>query len=225
MEDVPVEQTEPSQKYGLADYTQLFTPPHADPAEHAARATFTALMWALSYPGRVYSIVESKPVADLGRRALDPTERFAATRATCLAIGHTLLDLETSYYTPDTDLSAQLAATSSRRAPAAQAAYHIYPTAESSPSLLADMSVAHVGDFLYPDRAATLIVGCRLGEGPRLFLQGPGIATTATAQIDGLPDGFWEVRAEAIHYPLGWDLFLVDGDFVLGLPRTTVVSA
>ncbi|MEX1019187.1 MAG: phosphonate C-P lyase system protein PhnH [Litorilinea sp.] len=193
--------------------------PHAGADEHAARATFTALMWSLSYPGTVYALP-----------AL-PMNQAATHQDACLSIGRALLDLETSYYTPDAALAAQLAATTARTLPPTTADYHFYPACDSSPwaKVLADMGAAKVGDMLYPDQSATLVVGCRLGQGTRLRLQGPGIARATLLAVDGLPPEFWQLRAESIHYPLGWDLFLVDGQHidgsrVVGLPRTTMIE-
>lgn len=209
--------------------------PHADPAEHAARDTFLALMWALSYPGTLYELPQTAT----------QTNAVATGDSTrpLLAIGRALLDLETSYYTPDAHLAAQLAHTSARALPPAAADYHFYPApagftaADFAADFSTDVCAAKVGDFLYPDQSATLIVACTLGRGTRLRLQGPGIdprAAAPTLQVDGLPANFWELRDAALRYPLGWDLFLVDGQGVdgqgvdgqrvAGLPRTTTVT-
>ncbi|WP_368518087.1 phosphonate C-P lyase system protein PhnH [Rhizobium sp.] len=32
------------------------------------------------------------------------------------------------------------------------------------------------------------------------------------------------MRAKAIRYPLGWDLYLVDGRRLLGIPRSTTIE-
>ena len=81
------------------------------------------------------------------------------------------------------------------------------------------------GTDLYPDAAATAVVRVVHGRGPRLRLSGPGIDGAIEVRVDGLPEGFWDARAEAIRYPLGFDLFLVDGARVMGLPRSTAVEA
>jgi alpha-D-ribose 1-methylphosphonate 5-triphosphate synthase subunit PhnH len=79
------------------------------------------------------------------------------------------------------------------------------------------------GDLRYPDRSASLIVQVTAfrTEGPTRFA-GPGIRTTETLAIDGLPDDFWQQRAAlAPQLPLGIDLYFVAGQQVVGLPRTT----
>jgi alpha-D-ribose 1-methylphosphonate 5-triphosphate synthase subunit PhnH len=167
--------------------------------EARTRETFLALMWALSYPGRIHEL----PDAD---------EPFAR-------IAETLLDLETSYYTPDTALQTVLVHSGAKSLPVETAAYHFYPAllALHLPAL----RQASVGTMLYPDDGATLIIGAALGEGARFVLQGPGVNGQQSLQVDGLPDAFWELRETACRYPLGWDIFLLDGRRVVGLPRST----
>lgn len=170
------------------------------------RDTFLALMWALSHPGRVYT---------LGADPVQPP-------ANLLAIGETLLDLETTFFSPDADLSAALARTTARPDTADSAMYHFYPHVRQLD--LMNIEQAPVGDMLYPDRAATLIMGCTLGAGATLTLRGPGILDQQSVRVDGVPDAFWSLRDNARHYPLGWDLFLVSGAQVVGIPRTTEVE-
>jgi alpha-D-ribose 1-methylphosphonate 5-triphosphate synthase subunit PhnH len=172
-------------------------------AEARNHATFTALMWALSYPGRPQSL----PARGMGALA---------------AIGAALLDLETNYYTPDAELDALLARTGARRAPASEARYQLFPSL--GPAELDALAAAPVGSYAYPDESATLVLGCSLGQGERLRLSGPGIQASAALRVAGLPPELWRLRAEAVRYPLGWDLLLVSGDQVVGLPRTTVVE-
>jgi alpha-D-ribose 1-methylphosphonate 5-triphosphate synthase subunit PhnH len=167
-------------------------------------------MWALSYPGR--------------SRYLGEDVRDSHTAA--MRIGEALLDLETSYFTPDAPLAQALAQTGAQPQPADRAAYHFYPTAAvfAHPDDLAPIRQARIGDYLYPDQSATLIVACHLGSGLGLRLHGPGIQGTDDLRVGGLSTTFWDVRAERLHYPLGFDLFLIDGGQVVGLPRTTVVQ-
>jgi alpha-D-ribose 1-methylphosphonate 5-triphosphate synthase subunit PhnH len=98
-------------------------------------------------------------------------------------------------------------------------------TLQQSVAMLAQVGEAQVGTLLYPDQAATIVVGCKLGVGTSMRLRGPGIAGVTTLSIGGLPSAFWQLRAERIVYPLGWDLFLLDGDLVAGLPRSTLIES
>ncbi len=78
--------------------------------------------------------------------------------------------------------------------------------------------------MLFPDRAATLLIGCQIGAGTPLTLSGPGVNGSVTLQVSGLSTAFWELRNRTRRYPLGWDIFLVDGAQVIGLPRSTALA-
>lgn len=180
----------------------MHTPPDT-PAEQRDRETFLALMWALSYPGSLYTL----PAADA------PLALIAAA----------LLDLETSFFTPDPAWQTRLAQTGARALPPERAAYHFYPAL--TPADMPQVAAASPGSMLYPDRAATLVIGCALDDsGPAFTLRGPGINGARTARLGGLPPDFWAQRRRAARYPLGWDVLLIDGLRVLGLPRTTAVE-
>jgi alpha-D-ribose 1-methylphosphonate 5-triphosphate synthase subunit PhnH len=171
--------------------------------ETLAHETFTALMWALSHPGQARSLPEAGLAA------------FAA-------IADALVDLETSYYTPDAALAPYLARTGARGRAPQSAMYQFYPTLQERD--VESINIAPVGTHAYPDESATLVIGCVFGRGVRLSLRGPGLRDRAELVVDGLPTAFWRLRSRIIRYPLGWDVFLVAGDQVIGLPRTTTVE-
>jgi alpha-D-ribose 1-methylphosphonate 5-triphosphate synthase subunit PhnH len=169
--------------------------------EALTRETFLALMQSLSYPGRIHTLPNG----------VTPF----------LAVAETLLDLETSFFTPDDTLHDALLRTGARALSIDKAAYHFYPVLSV---LTPDhLQAASVGTMLYPDTGATVIIACRLDVGTRLRLTGPGIDGETHVSID-VPIWFFEQRAASLRYPLGWDVFLVDGERVLGLPRTTLVE-
>lgn len=176
-------------------------PPYTAP-EAQSRETFLALMWALSYPGRIHQLS-------------DGVHAFAL-------IAETLLDLETSYFTPDESLQSVLASTGAHARPASEAAYHFY--GQVTETTLSDIRQASVGTMLYPDTAATLVVKCILNSGFEFVLSGPGVNGQQAIQVADLPDAFWELRETASKFPLGWDVFLVDGQQVIGLPRSTRIE-
>lgn len=175
------------------------------PEEARTRETFLALMWAMSYPGRAYALPVSRHEPDA-----------------MIAIGETLLDLETSYYTPDSALASRFARFGARSLPPERAQYHFYP--ELISRHLTMLGQASAGTMLYPDRSATIILGCVLGSGRTIRLNGPGVPYHADVKIDLLPDGFWELRQKTVRSPLGWDAFLVSGNEVVGLPRSAAVE-
>lgn len=187
--------------------------PQSTAAETLARESFQALLSALSNPGQIVRLPGNS----------------LATRQACRQIGFTLLDLETSFYTPDPALAAELLVSGARPLSVANAAYLFFPesAAFTPPALtqtLADLEQAAMGTITDPDEGATLIIGCRLGEGRLLRLQGPGIQHQSEVRVADLPLEFWHLRAAKISYPLGIDLFLVDGGQVVGLPRSTVIE-
>lgn len=186
--------------------------PISTAAETAARTTFHALLGALSNPGRLFTLTATN-----------------STEESCRQIGAALLDLETSFYTPHAALRTALAATGARLRPPAAAAYLFWPaisafTGSSLHATLDAMAQAAVGSITDPDQGATLIVACTLGQGRRLQLHGPGIQHRQSLLVDQLPLDFWQLRAAKVNYPLGVELFLVDGSHVVGLPRTTVIE-
>ncbi|MFN8529820.1 MAG: phosphonate C-P lyase system protein PhnH [Anaerolineae bacterium] len=175
------------------------THPPYTPSEALARETFLALMWSLSYPGRIHTLPDSGP----------PFE----------SIAHALLDLETTFYTPEAALANVLAHNGARAFPPETAAYHFYPAVTD----LASIRAASVGTLLYPDRSATLFVDCTLNadDGDLFILTGPGINGETRVRVAGLPREFWAIREQRCRFPLGWDVYLIDQSRVIGLPRST----
>jgi alpha-D-ribose 1-methylphosphonate 5-triphosphate synthase subunit PhnH len=167
-------------------------------SERHTRETFLALMNALAYPGRAFALPAGDPFS---------------------AIAHTLIDLETSFYTPDSTFHAVCAATGANAQPVERAAYVFFPAI--TPSLIDDLTQAHAGTIQNPDTAATLILPCDLNSGTRMTWTGAGINGEIAVTMGGLPHAFWEIRRSVCRFPLGWDCLLVAGDHVIGLPRTT----
>lgn len=178
-------------------------PPVMTARESRAQATFRALAAALAYPGR-------------------PQRLPAGGKQAFYAIADSLVDLESSYTTNDHELDALFGPLGGRRLGVAEAHYQFYPALEQHE--LIELREAPIGTYLYPDRSATLVVGCRFELGVLLHLSGPGIPDRIDIDVAGVPDDFWMLRASACAYPLGWDLFLVASDDVIGLPRTTRVE-
>lgn len=178
---------------------------HIEMNEREARTqqTFTALMWAFSYPGRAQNL------------SGDGLQSW-------MAIGETLIDLETSYYTSHTELNTLLSRLGARAQTPARALYQFYPQLEASS--LAALQNAPSGNYLSPDEAATLVIGVEFGAGQVLRLRGPGIKQEVEIRVKGLPSAFWQLRVKRNKYPMGWDIFLVGQGYVVGLPRTTQIE-
>lgn len=178
--------------------------PLPTPAERRSQATFQAVLWSLSYPGRLQSLEG------------DPFE----------SVAEALLDLEVRFSTPDASLSAYLSRTGARPASPGEAEYLLFPrwTAE----VLDHLRQAKTGTPLAPDESATLLLPAVLnGAGPTFTLSGPGVDGSLNVQIGDIPPAFWALRVAACRFPLGWDTLLLDpaSGLLLGLPRTTRVTA
>lgn len=173
---------------------------HPAPSAFEARsnATYEALMWALSRPG----LIRKMPVPGQG------------------PVIEALLDRECRVYC-DGPNQADLVARTGAQQVAPQHADHLF--LDSLPGLDL-LSRINLGSDLYPDEGATLVCNAALERGPRLRLTGPGCNGVVEVQVDGLPDGFWQARARTMRYPMGFELFLIDGADVLGVPRSCQVE-
>ncbi len=85
------------------------------------------------------------------------------------------------------------------------------------------------GTAEYPDRSATLILQVQSldGGGPGLVLDRPGNKWTGAHRAAArFPTDFVaRMRANRALFPRGIDLFLVAGNRIVGLPRSTRVEA
>jgi alpha-D-ribose 1-methylphosphonate 5-triphosphate synthase subunit PhnH len=170
-------------------------------AEARANEVFEALLWALSRPG------------DVRQLAAPGVE----------AVAECLCDREVSLYCDDAVMQHRLRRLGARAAALEEADY-VLLCGRLDEARAASLANIKPGSLLYPETAATVVAVTRIGIGSRLALSGPGIAGGRIVEVDGIDPAFWDVRAEACRFPLGWDLFLVDGARVLGLPRSTKIE-
>ena len=174
--------------------TPLAAVPVPDAFEMRTNATFHALMWALSRPGSVQSL---------------PSPGMAG-------LAETLVDRECRVYCEDAALAPVIASFGAALTPVEEADHCFL----SGPAALARVSV---GSALYPDAGATVVMQASFGQGQRLRLTGPGIETRTDVALGGLGD-IWALRAARCRYPAGFDLFLICGAAVMGLPRSTQIE-
>ena len=169
-----------------------------DALELRSNATFEALMWALSRPGDIRTLPEA---------GFD-------------AIAETLVDLECSAYADTPAMRERIVASGALLVDRIGAADHVFLTSiDNAGQQLAEINC---GTALYPDDGATLIVAAAHG-GQRVRLTGPGIEDTTEIALS-VPASFWAMREMLCLYPEGFDIFFVDGDKVIGLPRSTKVE-
>ncbi|MEM8871505.1 MAG: phosphonate C-P lyase system protein PhnH [Pseudomonadota bacterium] len=176
----------------------MLATPAPSPAETRDNAAFDALLWTLSRPG-------------LPRELPEPGEGSIITA---------LLDRECLVYSADPLLMPEIMRTGAELADI-EKADHVFLGAITTSDSLADIAI---GSDYYPDDGATVIIRAKIGSGPALRLTGPGIDGTAKLQLGGLPDDLWKARAARLRYPMGFDLFFVDGARVVGMPRSTIVE-
>ncbi len=192
---------------------QSLAPGFNDP-QHDAQRVFRQVLQAMARPGQIAPI-------DRLPEAPEPLTPAAA------ALALTLFDLDTPVW-----LSADLRQGASdylsfhTGAPLAAelAAASFVMVADGK--ALPDLGQIALGDPEYPGRAATLIIQVeRLQIGTGRRLRGPGILGHVDIQVDGLAEEFWTaLDANRKRFPLGFDAFLLAGDSVLGLPRTTILD-
>lgn len=170
--------------------------PVPNAAEARDNASYEALMWALARPGEVQRLPEPglRPVA--------------------LA----LVDIETSVFADDPALAPSIVRTGARLA-GAEVADYLFVADDP----VAAVTAAQTGTGLNPETGATVAILTTLSGGPRLRLTGPGIDGAAVI-TPALPAEFWAIRDRRVAYPLGFDLFIVEGDRVIGLPRSVTVE-
>ncbi|MEM5328660.1 phosphonate C-P lyase system protein PhnH [Paraburkholderia sp. JHI2823] len=198
------------------DLLAALAPGFGDPV-HDSQAVFRTLLDALARPGTIGVIEMRLPAAEA-----------AAARAGLAAFAGllTLADYATPVWLAQPDAALAAALRFHAGAPLAEApreaAFAYVHDAATLPPLDAFAS----GTPESPEQSATVFVRVEaLSGGAPLALRGPGIETTRAIAPVGLPERFWHERAAlAPHFPCGIDFYLVCGDRLLGLPRTTLVE-
>ncbi|MFN3662209.1 phosphonate C-P lyase system protein PhnH [Yoonia sp.] len=170
---------------------------HPAPSDFEAQtnATYAALMWALSRPGLIHDLPE-------------------AGQAQIIAA---LIDRECKVHSADPALT-DVALRAGAALVEFDAADHVFAASLPQADVLRQL---RCGSDLYPEEGATLVLNADLSVGTALRLTGPGIDGAVELSVGGLPDGFWSERARSMRYPMGFEIFLIDGSRVLGLPRST----
>ena len=181
------------------------TVPVQSPQEARAHHTFTALMNALSRPGRIREFSSTNPFE---------------------AVSEALLDLETTFFTPNKALEGFCRSLGARFALPEKADYLLFPALEEEQLEL--LEHASIGTLLYPDQSATLLLGATFAGDLKLKLSGPGVKVEEHIILGGVPRAFWTLRNQKGSFPLGWDVILLEagelGSRVLGIPRSSKVE-
>jgi len=179
----------------------------------AAQSTFRAIMDATARPGRIHHIAA---------QAGTPTPLMRATAALAL----TLFDHDTPIWLDDTIAAGGEVAQWLKfhtGAPLtddpAAASFALIGDGAALPAL----ERFALGSADYPDRSTTLIVQVpSLGAGATFRLRGPGIDGETRLQATLQPaDLFDRLAINAVLFPCGVDVVLVDDDRMVAIPRTT----
>jgi len=180
----------------------------ADPV-HQAQQVFRRVLDAMARPGRIHTL------RDLPQAA--PGLSRAAT-AVCL----TLTDFETPLWLDGAAGAARNYLVFHCSAPIVahpeQAAFAVVGDAAA----LNDFYRFNLGSDECPETSCTLIVEVTdLNNGGERRLAGPGIRYTASLDVAGVADSFWQ-QLEDNHalFPRGLDLILTCGDRIAALPRS-----
>lgn len=175
-----------------------------------SQRTFRVLLEALSRPGKVMRLPENR----------DPAE----------AVARTLLDGEVSLLVSGEGAGTVggrlFQATGSRPAPVEEADFALFLDGSSGGAI----GKMKTGTLEAPEDGATAVYLVRSlsPEGGELTLEldGPGVRGTQRLGVSGFSaEEIVEIRASRAAYPLGVDVYLVDGDgHVVGLPRSTRIG-
>ena len=106
-----------------------------------------------------------------------------------------------------------------------QARFVAVPSGRTAPRL----DHCDPGDPAYPDASTTLLLEVDALEAEAgtesVVLTGPGIKGQRRLSVSGLPQDFWaQWHANHRLFPLGVDVFLIQGNRLCGLPRTVVAE-
>lgn len=187
-------------------------PGFADPPL-AAQAAFRRLLDAMARPGTVLSL-EAPP-------APPPLAPAAGAIALTLCDADTAIWLDPALRTPEVIAWLRFHTGCRVVQAAEEAAFAFAAQATAMP-----LDRLSTGSDEFPDRSATAVFQvARLGAGTPLRLTGPGIETTTTLRVEGLPPGFIEWRRRNhTAYPRGVDVVLVAATSIAALPRSTAVT-
>ena len=168
---------------------------------------YRRLLDAMSYPGRIFDLAN-----DLGD---SPAE---------LGILACVVDDIVAFADPDARLDARRRNMLHAPYVAPELADYILHDARQEPP---SGYAPRLGDLYRPDASATLILsGAAIGHGPlTLHLEGPGIESHTTLQLDGFHPHWFAAREHWVaNFPQGVDIFLCDQTTVAALPRTCQVT-
>lgn len=186
---------------------------------HDIQAAYRKLIDSMSKPGIISDLSEEAEKLELFQGCL-PATYIAAQM---------LLDTEVTFKVVSErvgEVTHLLSQSTYAKESALEEADFIFVLRDAAPGYLyCALETAKVGELMDPHCSATVIIETEsLSCGTKLRLSGPGIQTTAPAEIHAAEDWI-DIRAERNkEFPLGLDLIFTDTSHrILALPRTTQV--
>lgn len=185
-----------------------------------AQATFRAAMEAFARPGRLQSIASA---AEAATAVPAPMTRGTAALARALFDSDTPIWLDAAM-TANREVADWLRFQTG--APIVTSPANAAFALIADPDAMPPFERFALGSSDYPDRSTTLIVQVAgLADGRTLSLRGPGIDGVASLTARVPADLPLRLAANRELFPRGVDLLLVADDGLVGLPRTTRVTA
>lgn len=195
---------------------------YGDPIR-AAQHTFRTLLTALSTPGSVHSLSVHPVVAQAG-----PVGNPWLASALLALLDHEVSLAVAPGSRRDALVDLLHRRTRTALASLEQADFVVGDLASLDPALPERIKR---GSLHYPDDSATLLLEVdhlapTARAGAEVTVRGPGVAGERVVWLPGITDAVLAAREQAVrHYPMGIDLFAIDGaGQVMGLPRTSVLS-
>jgi alpha-D-ribose 1-methylphosphonate 5-triphosphate synthase subunit PhnH len=181
-----------------------------------AHEAFRAAMMAMARPGTVHRLVTAL-------QPPQPLSRAAGALALALCDNDTLIWLDAQLSAAPAVITFLRFHTGARLLSEPGAAAFAFV---GDPTHMPSWDELAIGTLEYPDRSTTLVIQVEtLDHTGSWRLIGPGIAGEACLWARPLPADFLARLAENRRlFPRGIDLFLVAGDRIAALPRTTIVT-
>lgn len=183
---------------------------------HDMQETYRKLLYSMSRPGNVSSLVQKK-------------EPWIPCHSATFLTALTLLDAEVSFHVvvDKQNLGKILSEyTFARQESVEKADYIFVPNGTEEAEMIGSMKECKIGNLLDPQLSATWIIETdEILEDGSLTLTGPGIKDETLLHIKK-SDLFWKMREEKIkEYPLGIDFIFTDtSSKLVCIPRTTNVK-
>ena len=189
-----------------------------DDVTRITQQCFKAMLLALARPGTIHPLDQG-----LGKAF----SHLSSPPSLC-AVAHTVLDEQVTLAPCSSDadpwVEELVSCTGTRRAPLAEADYVL---CKSVPTL-SQIRLIKQGTLHAPEDGATLLVWSDQeisGTAGTVGIAGPGIESSVSIQVNDTLLGLFK-RRMAVHfeYPMGFDVFVVGPEGVLGLPRTSTLE-